>query len=90
MQIRISARLNAKGTQHFGIQPFGAVPYIRTARETTMRRTVISLGLLLGLIGIPATLYAIHVFYLPLDLLIARLMDKSGMAGFVATLGSAT
>ena len=52
--------------------------------------SVISLGLLLGLIGIPATLYAIHVFYLPLDLLIARLMDKSGMAGFVATLGSST
>lgn len=77
-------------SSRLGIQPFGAVPYIRTARETTVRRTVISLGLLLGLIGIPATLYAIHVFYLPLDLLIARLMDKSGMAGFVATLGSST
>lgn len=71
-----------------GLQPFGAIPYIRTAREITVRRSVISIGLLLGLVGIPATLYAIHVFYLPLDLLLARLLDKAGMTGLLSGIGS--
>jgi polysaccharide chain length determinant protein (PEP-CTERM system associated) len=73
-----------------GLQTFGAIPYIRTAREQALRRALITLGLLFGFVGVPATLYAIHVFYLPLDLLLERAVDKSGLGGFLAGMNSGT
>ena len=64
-----------------GIAPFGTIPYIRTRRESGARRAVIAVALLTVMLGIPATLYAVHVFYLPMDLLIERAMEKVGLAG---------
>ena len=31
------------------------------------------------LVGIPAAVYAIHIYYLPLDLLADRIMNKTGL-----------
>ncbi|PZQ94883.1 MAG: lipopolysaccharide biosynthesis protein [Cereibacter sphaeroides] len=70
-----------------GVQAFGSVPYIRTAREQMYRRSIISLALLVGLVGIPTTLYALHVYYLPLDLLVKQLLEKTGLVSLGATLG---
>ena len=70
-----------------GVQAFGSIPYIRTAREQTFRRGAITLGLLIGLVGIPATLYGLHVYYLPLDLLVERFLDQTGLAALGTTLG---
>lgn len=75
-------------TQRLGIAPFATVPYIRTRRETARRRAVIGLAFALALVGIPAALYALHVYYLPLDLLVDRLLDRTGLAAFLATLGA--
>jgi polysaccharide chain length determinant protein (PEP-CTERM system associated) len=66
-----------------GIAPFGTVPYIRTQRQSDARRGIITVALLAAMIGIPAGLYAVHVFYLPMDLLIERAMQKVGLAGIV-------
>ena len=64
-----------------GIAPFGTIPYIRTRRESGARRALIAAALLTVMLGIPAALYAVHVFYLPMDLLIERAMEKVGLAG---------
>lgn len=62
-----------------GIRPLATIPYIRTGSETFWKRllkTAVYLGIILG---IPAAVYAVHIFYLPLDLLADRVMDKMGM-----------
>lgn len=64
-----------------GIATFGTIPYIRTRREAGARRGIIAAALLTAMLGIPAALYAVHVFYLPMDLLIERAMEKVGLAG---------
>jgi polysaccharide chain length determinant protein (PEP-CTERM system associated) len=52
-----------------GIQPFATVPYIRTQRELRWKRSVIAALLLLIAVVIPAALFAVHTYYMPLDLL---------------------
>jgi uncharacterized protein involved in exopolysaccharide biosynthesis len=64
-----------------GIATFGTIPYIRTRRQSGVRRGIITVALLTVMLGIPAALYAVHVFYLPMDLLIERAMEKVGLAG---------
>jgi succinoglycan biosynthesis transport protein ExoP len=64
-----------------GIATFGTIPYIRTRRQSASRRGIITAALLTAMLGIPAALYAVHVFYLPMDLLIERAMEKVGLAG---------
>lgn len=71
-----------------GIATFATIPYIRTRRQSGTRRSLILLALLVAVVGIPAGLYAIHVFYLPLDLLIERAMEKVGLAGMVERMRS--
>lgn len=59
-----------------GIQAFASIPYIETRREIMRRRAILVTLFLVLVIGLPAALYAIHVFYLPLDLLLSRIVDK--------------
>ncbi len=56
-----------------GITPLVTLPYIRTRRETVVKRTIVVLLILAVVIGVPAALFAIHTFYLPLDLIIDRI-----------------
>ena len=59
-----------------GIQAFATVPYIYTGGERFRRRMVLVSVVLVAVIGIPAGLFAVHQYYLPLDLLIGRVLDK--------------
>jgi polysaccharide biosynthesis transport protein len=59
-----------------GIQAFATVPYIYTSGEVLRRRTVMISVILVAVIGIPAALFAVHQYYLPLDLLVGRVLDK--------------
>jgi hypothetical protein len=62
----------------FGITPITTIPYMRTPSEAVMRRVSIA-GLFLAVtLGIPALLYVIHVYYLPLDLILTKLAAKVG------------
>ncbi|MFZ5710270.1 MAG: GumC family protein [Pseudomonadota bacterium] len=63
----------------FGITPLSTIPYIRTPSETVIRRSVFSAMLVVAVVGIPAIIYAVHVFYLPLDLLLANVAAKLGL-----------
>jgi uncharacterized protein involved in exopolysaccharide biosynthesis len=64
-----------------GIQPFVTIPYMRTQHELALKRTVM-LGVLAAIVvGIPLALFAIHNYYLPLDLLMRRALGAVGLGG---------
>lgn len=63
----------------FGITPLTTIPYVRTPSEAVLRRFSISGLLLAAIVGIPALLYAVHVYYLPLDLILSRVASKFGL-----------
>ena len=65
--------------KRFGVTPISAIPYIQTKGQRIWRRARQLLVLLLIVGGIPAALYAIHIYYLPLDLLAEKVMDKLGI-----------
>ncbi|MEZ5776816.1 MAG: GNVR domain-containing protein [Paracoccaceae bacterium] len=63
----------------FGITPIATIPYIRTPSETMFRRTVFTALLALVVIGIPAIIYAVHVYYQPLDIIVTKVAAKLGI-----------
>jgi succinoglycan biosynthesis transport protein ExoP len=66
-----------------GITPFATIPFIQTKTQRTRRRLIIGGALLLVAVGIPLTLYLLHVYYLPMDMLVERALDKSGLSGLI-------
>jgi uncharacterized protein involved in exopolysaccharide biosynthesis len=71
-------------TRKLGITPFATLPYLRTRRELRFRRMAIALALLAVLGGIPAGLWAINTYYMPLDIAINRGIAKLGLAEIAA------
>lgn len=65
-------------TAKLGVTPFATIPFVPTTKDTIRRRGVKVAIILIGLVGVPAALYAVHVLYRPLDLL-AR--DAARMVG---------
>jgi polysaccharide chain length determinant protein (PEP-CTERM system associated) len=73
-----SIRRPADIVKGIDITPLATVPRIETASHKRWRRVmqVVSLGVILA--GVPALLWAIDTFYMPLDLLFETLKDKLG------------
>lgn len=63
----------------FGITPITTIPYMRTPGETYARRAMFATMLMIAVIGIPALIYAVHMYYQPLDLILAKVAAKLGM-----------
>ena len=66
-------------TTALGITPFAVLPYMDTVQAKRRRRTlwvVLAVGLLAAIF---ATLWAIQTYYLPLDLVFRRLIDRIGL-----------
>ncbi len=59
-----------------GISPLVTLPYVRTRRELVVKRSVVVLLILAVAVGIPAILFAVHTFYLPLDLIWTKISDR--------------
>jgi hypothetical protein len=78
-----SIRRPVELTSRLDIQPFGTVPYIKSDGESRRKRFFLVLSLLFIAIAVPAFLYAVHYYYLPIDLLIDRLSDKIGITDFI-------
>lgn len=56
-----------------GIIPISTIPYIRTPRERFVQRSfkvLISLGII---VAAPLAIYLVHTYYLPLDIVVAKL-----------------
>lgn len=62
-----------------GAAPFGAVPYFRSRREVWTRRSLIGGAVLIILVGVPAALWWIDQNYLPLDLVLSRIIQRTGL-----------
>jgi len=56
-----------------GIQPIATIPYIRTHREIFWKRSLILVALTGIFVVIPLTLFLIHTYYMPLDLLLQQI-----------------
>ncbi|GGO60635.1 polysaccharide chain length determinant protein, PEP-CTERM locus subfamily [Roseovarius pacificus] len=70
-------------SNRLGITPFVSIPYIRTRRQVRTRRIIIILALMIVSVGIPLGLYLLHVMYLPMDLLIEKVLEKAGLSDIV-------
>ncbi|MCQ0969702.1 Wzz/FepE/Etk N-terminal domain-containing protein [Paracoccus sp. TK19116] len=58
------------------IAPLATLPYIRTRSEIRRRRALIVGAALIAVVGIPISLWAINEFYLPLDLIWEKVIDR--------------
>ncbi len=79
-----SIRRPGELTRRLGITPFATLPYMRTEGEVRFRRVATTLALLAVLVGIPAGLWAINTYYMPLDMAIERGISKLGLSEVVA------
>ncbi|MCA0271158.1 MAG: lipopolysaccharide biosynthesis protein [Proteobacteria bacterium] len=62
----------------FGITPLATIPYMRTPSETMQRRSGFVALLLVAVVGIPAAIYAVHIYVAPLDYIFGKLAEKIG------------
>ena len=74
-----SVRRPSDLTRALGITPIGTIPYIRSPGERLRRRTVLASVLLLLALGVPASMYAVDTYYMPLDLIAAKISKKLGI-----------
>lgn len=61
------------------VQPLAVLPYLESPGARRTRRMLKVFVAFLVLIGTPAVLWAIHEFYLPLDLVIEKVLDRLGV-----------
>ena len=62
-----------------GVTPLTTIPYIQTRSQNFRRRSLKLLVILAILVGIPAVVFALHTYYLPLDLIADKVMNKLGV-----------
>ena len=67
-----------------GIQPFATIPYIPTRQEISRKRGIVASVLAVIAIAIPAGLFALHTYYLPLDLMLRNLASRFGLGGLLS------
>lgn len=76
-----SARRPGDITKALSISPIATIPYMRTAREIATRRLLKVAVMLCIVCGVPAIIAGVHYYYMPLDLLADRVMNKIGFPG---------
>lgn len=74
-----SARRPDDIVKKLGVTPLTTIPYIQTRAQRFRQRALKLLVVLAILVGAPAAVFAVHTYYLPLDLLADRAMDKMGV-----------
>jgi uncharacterized protein involved in exopolysaccharide biosynthesis len=66
-------------TNQLGIAPIATLPYIFTRRQLMMRWAILTSLVLIIMVGIPASVWALHTYYLPIDVMVQKAIDKSGL-----------
>ena len=77
--INLTLRRPIDLTRAIGVQPLATIPYLESTVAKRKRRALTAVGLLLVATAVIVGLWALHVFYLPLDLLIDRGLDRIGL-----------
>jgi capsular polysaccharide biosynthesis protein len=76
-----TARRPADLVDRLGITPIGTIPYLQTQRQKMVRRSSYALIGILIITMIPTAIYLLHTYYLPLDLIAERVMNKFDLRG---------
>lgn len=71
-----AARRPADVIAHLGIAPFATLPIILTQRDIRRRRMVLTGSVSFILIFVPFALWLVHIYVLPLDLLMQRATER--------------
>lgn len=66
-------------SNHLGIAPIATLPYIFTRRQLMMRWMILTSLVLIIMVGIPASVWALHTYYLPIDVMVQKVIDKAGL-----------
>lgn len=74
-----SIRRPVELTNRFGITPIGVVPVIRTPGDRFSKGLVLLCAITIVAVGIPAALFAVHSYVMPLDLLAVKALSKLGV-----------
>ncbi len=72
-------RRPAELSNRFQIIPIATIPYMESRGQRRLRRTAMATAIIAVLVGVPATLYYINEFYMPLDLLANRVISRLGL-----------
>ena len=65
--------------KRLGVTPLTTIPYTRTRGQRFRQQGAKLLLALVILVGIPGLVYAVHLYYLPLDLIADKIMNKMGV-----------
>lgn len=74
-----TARRSEDIINRIGVRPLATIPYVYSRGEVVGRRLIKGTIYVAILVGVPAVIYAVHMYYLPLDLLADRVMDRIGV-----------
>jgi polysaccharide chain length determinant protein (PEP-CTERM system associated) len=74
-----TARRSEDIISRIGVQPLATIPYMYSRGEVLGKRVVKGAIYVTILVGVPVAVYAVHMYYLPLDLLADRLMNRLGV-----------
>jgi hypothetical protein len=77
--MKSTARRPEDLVKRFNIMPIATIPMVQTPRQVFLSRARrVSIALLI-IIGAPTAVWAVHTYYLPLDLLAEKAMNKLGI-----------
>jgi len=74
-----TARRSDDIVARLGVRPLATIPYMRSRGEVIRKRLLKTVSYLTILVGLPAAVYAVHLYYLPLDLLADEAMNRIGV-----------
>jgi len=74
-----SVRRPAELVSRLGVTPLATIPYMEGGRRRFIRRTLQVASLVVVVVGVPALLWAVDRYYLPLDLLVSRAIERIGL-----------
>jgi polysaccharide chain length determinant protein (PEP-CTERM system associated) len=62
-----------------GVRPLATIPYMHSRGEVVGKRALKGAIYVTILVGVPVAVYAVHMYYLPLDLLADKIMNRLGV-----------
>lgn len=62
---------------HFQVRPIVSIPYIETDTELAARKRKTFATILIGLASIVAILFVVHTYYLPLDVIVEKMLIEA-------------
>jgi polysaccharide chain length determinant protein (PEP-CTERM system associated) len=74
-----SIRRPAEITGALGITPLATIPFFESPRRRLMRNAMRAASVIVILIGVPAALWAIDTYFMPLDMLAERILRRVGV-----------